>query len=373
MLKSLLENARSVVAPKRGGGAGSSPATAAAARPSPPPESPAFADIARTAFATNPERPLCLYAHVPFCRHRCTFCPFYLNLCYQDFSAHYAKLLEYEIHLTAEILGELRHTRPVHALYFGGGTPGDLEAEDLARLLRALRDQFTFTPETEVTVEGRIRDFTPAKGRAWTEAGANRFSLGLQSTDTALRRRLGRLADREEIRRVLNDLGESGAVLIVDLIYGLPGQVTGSIAEDIRFLAEETPLDGLDLYALRRFPQAPLEQAVASGRLPPFPDEAEKNALLAEGEAALRQYGFEPFSPRHWRRTPRERSLYNQCAQREADILPFGSAAGGRLGPYQISSERAYEAYIEALQNARKPVTVMRPPPATAQQPRNRE
>ncbi|MCC5840134.1 MAG: hypothetical protein JJT96_08420 [Opitutales bacterium] len=163
--------------------------------------------------------------------------------------------------------------------------------------------------------------------------------------------------------RVLHNLGENGAVVIVDLIYGLPGQEPGSVAHDIRFLAEETPVHGLDLYALRRFPEAPLEQAVANGRLPPFPDESAQAVLLAEGEAALQRFDFEPFAPRHWRRSPRERSLYNRCARRNADILPFGSAAGGRLGPYTLAAERNYEAYIDALQNRRKPVTVLLPPP----------
>jgi len=129
----------------------------------------------------------------------------------------------------------------------GGGTPSDLAAEDLAGILRAVRETFWLDPDTEVTVEGRIRDFTMEKADAWVSAGANRFSLGLQTTDIPLRRRLGRFADRGEIVSVLNGLGETGALVIVDLIYGLPGQTENAVTEDIRFVAEETGSEDTDI------------------------------------------------------------------------------------------------------------------------------
>jgi oxygen-independent coproporphyrinogen-3 oxidase len=317
---------------------------------------PRFASRAAGAFAGGAGRPLALYLHAPFCRKRCHFCPFFRNRISYGFSETYCQALIREIRLTAQILGgnEARK-RPVSAVYFGGGTPSDLEADDLAAVLGELRSRFQFTGDTEVTVEGRVRGFTREKAEAWTRAGANRFSLGIQSTDTSLRRSLGRIADRAEIAATLNTLSATGAVVIVDLIHGLPGQDPGSLVGDVRFLARETAIDGLDLYALKVFPGSPLEQSVADGTLPAFPGRSLSAEAFLQAREALAGEGFQPFTPKHWRRSRRERSVYNQLATEEADILSFGSAGGGRIGSFSLMQHAVLEDYYHAIEQGAKP------------------
>lgn len=309
-----------------------------------------FAGWGSQAFIEGADRSLCLYVHIPFCHHRCSFCPFYINRTSADFSREYAQWVDLDIRLTACEIGECRRSRAVDAIYFGGGTPSDMEPHDLAGLLKQLRREFYLTEQTEITVEGRVRGFSEEKASAWVAAGANRFSLGIQTTNTALRRQLGRLADLEEIRRTLCGIANTGALVIADLIYGLPGQSTATLIEDISFLATETPLHGLDLYQLRMFEGAPLMQAIEAGRLANLPAPPSCRIMLEAAEKALLDHGFECFSPRHWRRDLRERSLYNQLSRGgNADILPFGSAAGGRLGRHSLSNSRDYQAYQEVL------------------------
>lgn len=317
-----------------------------------------FEDLTKDAWSANCDRPLALYLHTPFCRHRCLFCPFYKNRGSSGFSSRYRDALLAEIDLTADLLGVEAKMRPVSAIYFGGGTPSDLEAEDLGEVLNGLRKHFNVKTDTEVTVEGRVRGFSAEKAQAWVAAGANRFSLGLQSTDTALRRRLGRLADRAEIRGTLDGLCESGAVVIIDLIYGLPGQERNGMKEDIRFLAEETSIDGLDLYALKVFRGSPLEKAVCRGSLPGAASLRERWELFLATDTELSGQGFEAFTPKHWRRSLRERSLYNRLATEDADILPLGSAGGGRIGRYSLMQYPVLGDYLEALGEGRKPCSV---------------
>ncbi|MGE9294731.1 MAG: radical SAM protein [Puniceicoccales bacterium] len=309
-----------------------------------------FADWAPTAFIERSDSPLCLYLHVPFCRHRCAFCPFYRNAHADGFSADYAALLHADIDRTARALGDYGKTRRVDAVFFGGGTPSDLEAKDLAGVIVALKENFLIDAETEITVEGRFRDFTTEKARAWVAAGANRFSLGLQTADVGIRRRLGRLADRDEMRSVLTNLADTGALVIVDLIYGLPGQTTKTLAEDIRFLAEETPVDGLDCYELKQFPGSPLAKMLENGRLPPAATTDERSAMFRVACDLLDAYGFDHFMEKHWRRNESERSLYNRFAKNESvDVLPFGSGAGGRLGQTSIMRDGVLVNYRQQL------------------------
>ena len=326
-----------------------------------------FADWAPEAFsaaaAVVPEAPFSLYLHVPYCSHRCSFCPFYINAGRAGFSAPYAALLSREIAGTARVLAPYFGRRKVRTVFFGGGTPSDLDLEDMSALLRQLRDQFPITDETEITVEGRVRGFTAAKAAAWVGAGANRFSIGVQSTDTTLRRRMGRLATREEVREVFEGLVASGAVAILDLIYGLPGQSPEMLAEDVRFVAEETGAHGLDLYELKQFPGSPMAAAIANGRLPAAADRAGRGRMFAAGTAALAQHGFSHFTRKHWRRSTRERSLYNRTAQGPHDLLAFGSGAGGRIGRFSFSMERDIARYEAAVLAGEKPVANVQPTP----------
>ncbi|EEO27362.1 heme anaerobic degradation radical SAM methyltransferase ChuW/HutW [Oxalobacter paraformigenes] len=325
-----------------------------------------FAEFGPQAFMARPERPLALYVHVPFCHHHCTFCPFYINQTKKNFSKEYSSLLLKEIVDTAYVLREVVDKRPVNAIYFGGGTPSDLDQDDMAAVIRALHDCFRISPDAEVTVEGRTTGFTAGKGKAWVEAGANRFSLGVQSANTVLRKKLGRISSREEVGEALNGLCESGASVVIDLMYGLPGQDIPMLLDDIRYISEETGIAGLDLYELRCFPDSPLDKAISRGKMPAMPEFNEKARMFGAAYERLYDYGFEHFSPKHWRRNARERSLYNRLAGRQTDMIPFGSAAGGRLGTIGLGTARDIGTYAEMVSRGEKPLSRITPSPLAA-------
>lgn len=336
-------------------------------RPQPPEwDGGSFAEFGAKAFMARSERPLALYIHVPFCHHHCTFCPFYINQTKKDFSKEYSSLLLKEIVDTAYVLREVVDKRSVDAIYFGGGTPSDLDRDDMAAVIRALHDCFRISPDAEVTVEGRTTGFTADKGKAWVEAGANRFSLGVQSANTALRKKLGRISSREEVGEALNGLCESGASVVIDLMYGLPGQDIPMLLDDIRYISEETGIAGLDLYELRRFPDSPLDKAINRGKMPAMPEFNEKARMFGAAYERLYDYGFEHFSPKHWRRNTRERSLYNRLAGQQTDMIPFGSAAGGRLGTIGLGTARDIGTYAEMVGRGEKPLSRITPSPISA-------
>lgn len=315
-----------------------------------------FEDFAARAYGGAAGRSLALYIHVPFCHHHCKFCPFYKNRTSKTFSPEYTALLLREIEDTAHVLRDVIRQRLVQTIYFGGGTPSDLDLEDMARLIRLLRNTFPIDADAEITVEGRVRGFTADKGKAWVEAGANRFSLGVQATDTKLRRSLGRISDREEIRENLNGLCQSGATVVVDLIYGFPGQTKEMLVEDVRFLSEETGIHGLDLYKLSMFPDSPLDKAIKAGKMPPPPELKEQARMFGAAYEALLAHGYEHFTPKHWRRSAKERSVYNRLAFGQTDMLPFGSGAGGRIGGISLGNTGVLEDYTEKVSRGEKPL-----------------
>ena len=129
----------------------------------------------------------------------------------------------------------------------GGGTPTALEAEDLHRIIKTCHELFPLANDCEFTVEGRLSYFTDDKIESCLEAGANRFSLGVQSFDTEVRRRMGRLSSKEDLIRGLEHLcSYDAAAVIIDLIFGLPGQNDENWDEDLKIVSS-LPIDGVDL------------------------------------------------------------------------------------------------------------------------------
>lgn len=268
------------------------------------------------------------YVHIPFCHNHCLFCGFYQNPWRAELSSGFVDTLIAEVAAAAR--RRLVAEGPeLEAVYLGGGTPTALAAGDLVRLIAALRRHLPLAADCEVTLEGRLHDFDLAKAQAAVAAGANRISLGVQSFDTQVRRRLGRKASREEAIAKLTELAQlEGVALVVDLMYGLPGQDAECWARDVATGAG-LPLDGLDVYALNVWPNGPLAQAIAGGKALPLPALADQARAYVEAGRALRDQGWRQISHAHYARTPLERNVYNRSVKEGAACLAFGPGAGG--------------------------------------------
>lgn len=205
----------------------------------------------------------------------------------------------------------------------GGGTPTALEADDLRRILREVKAVLPLANDCEITVEGRLSNFGPDKMEACFDGGANRFSLGVQSFNTAIRQSMGRVSTREELIAQLERLmSYNQAAVIVDLIYGFPRQTMELWLEDIA-VAQSLYLDGADCYQLNVYRQTPLGKAIEAGKMPAGADIPMQSAMFAAGVAAMQNAFYRRLSVSHWARTSRERNLYNLYVKGRAHCLAF--------------------------------------------------
>lgn len=209
------------------------------------------------------------YVHIPFCANHCLFCGFFRNAYTSRAAGEYVELLIRDIEREAEYAAA--KSEEITAIYLGGGTPSALTAAELSGLLLTLRRHLPVAADCEITVEGRISHLDDEKVVACLEAGANRFSIGVQSFDTEVRRRQGRCASREEAITFLERLKRyNGAAIVIDLMYGLPGQPLDVWQRDLATAAAIAP-DGIDLYGLNLIPGTPLFTAIQGGSLQPRP------------------------------------------------------------------------------------------------------
>ncbi len=299
------------------------------------------------------DKPRSLYIHVPFCRSRCVFCPFYANRWTDEAGGKYARTLIREIEQLADTaLGQA----PLGTVYFGGGTPSDLAPGDLATVLEVIRNRLVLKEDVEITLEGRISGHTPDLTKAAIDGGVNRFSLGVQSFDTALRRSLGRKAERRQVISFLNTLARQPAAVVIDLIFGLPGQSMQLWLEDLRCLHEETDVHGVDLYRLKSMPGSVMEEMITDGKLPRPASLTESAEMFAAGVETMQKYGWERLSIPHWRCDSLERSRYNSMVKSGADCIPIGCGAGGRVGLVRFFQTGDLGEYFKAIEEGKKPL-----------------
>ncbi len=278
--------------------------------------------------------PTVAYIHIPFCHNHCLFCGFYQNPWESSRSAPFVDILIEEIRQSAR--RELVAQGPaIEAVYFGGGTPTALAASDLARLLRTLRSELPLADDCEITLEGRVHDFGIDKAQAAVDAGVNRISLGVQSFDTLVRRRLGRKTAAEPLIGAVADLAALPDVaVVIDLMYGLPGQDDAAWLRDLE-IASNLELDGLDVYALSVWPKGPLAQAIAAGKALPLPELSDQARAYAQAGEWLARLGWRKLSHAHFGRTKLERNIYNRSVKEGAICLAFGPGAGGYAHGYR--------------------------------------
>lgn len=297
-----------------------------------------------------------IYIHIPFCDIHCQFCGFYQNPLRKFDTNTYVDYLMQEIAM--EINSTAMQSAPIHAIYFGGGTPTALAAGQLARIISYLKQFAPLAPDCEITVEGRISDFDDERIDSYIAAGANRFSIGIQTFNSQIRRRLGRETDQQQIIQTFENIARRDSVtLVCDLMFGLPNQTFETWQQDLE-IAESLPLDGVDLYSLNLLPTTPLAKGVENKRIE-LPTVADKFHFYQQGAEFLAKKGWIHLTNAHWAKTTRERNLYNFLIKQGSHFFAFGSCAGGKLGGQSFMVHRSLEQYYALLDQGKKPLMML--------------
>lgn len=179
-----------------------------------------------------------LYIHIPFCAKRCLYCDFFSSTD-MKFRESYVTAMIREMELRQEYIGK----EPLETIYFGGGTPSQLQAADFEQIFNAIYRLFDVSLCKEITLEANPDDMTPEYVSSLRSLPFNRVSMGIQSFKEEDLRFLNRRHTRDQALRAVATCKENGINNIsIDLIYGLPGQTLkeweDNLAEAIRL---ETP------------------------------------------------------------------------------------------------------------------------------------
>ena len=305
--------------------------------------------------------PLSLYIHVPFCASRCSYCDFYSTTAPATMRQRYVRALCEEI--------RLRHAEfpdaSLHTIYFGGGTPSQLQLDELATILQTIRHAYTFEDKMEVTLEANPDDVYPGWGRRLLELGINRVSLGVQSLDDAYLRLINRRHSAAQAMEAVQQLHSEGVPHIsIDLIYALPGQTLDHWVETLE-TALRLPIDHLSAYQLTYEPGTLITRQMQAATIPPSPDEEVVRQMYMHliqrtSDCGMPQYEISNFA------RPGCHSRHNSVYWTGGPYVGVGPGAHSYDGRnVRRSNEPSLSAYIENLAPTNPSTPIQQPPHQT--------
>jgi oxygen-independent coproporphyrinogen-3 oxidase len=193
---------------------------------------------------------LSFYVHIPYCIKRCGYCDFntYTPSELQDGATLEIVSNDYIDAVLCELDAAPKDTVPT--IFFGGGTPSLLPADDLGRVITAIKNRNGFTPDCEITLEANPDSVTAEKLAQYLEVGFNRISFGMQSAKPHVLAVLDRTHNPANVEKAISMARAAGFESIsVDLIYGTPGESLADWQETVS-AALALDIDHISAYAL---------------------------------------------------------------------------------------------------------------------------
>jgi len=237
---------------------------------------------------------------------------------------------------------EWRDPRPFDTVYFGGGTPSQLSAEELARVLEACRGHLTFeTPAPWVFLEANPEDVTPEACAAWRALGVRTLSLGVQSFSDETLRFLGRRHSGRQARAVGETALAAGFDTVsIDLIFGVRGQTADDWRRELEAAVALAP-QHVSCYQLTIHPDTRFGVQAKHGQLSELPED-DQATLFELTHRFLADAGWPAYEVSNFARGPAHQSRHNRKYWDHTPYLGLGPSAHSLAGPEAGSPARRW-------------------------------
>ena len=296
--------------------------------------------------------PLGLYLHIPFCRQRCDFCAFYLEIHREGRAKTFVQSLIHEIGLSAQQHGAAG--RPVQSVYFGGGTPTALASSQLIAILSEIRTHFALASDCEITVEAHPSTVSEQYLVQLLQAGVTRMSFGAESMEDSDLTRIGRPgAVRESVVAVTQARAAGFTNINLDLMYGLPSQSLESWQRTLAHCLTLAPTH-LSCYALTVEEDTRLASNIQRRRSP-APDEDLQIEMDEAAQRMLGDAGYVRYEVSNYAK-PHHACRHNLLYWTNGDYLGLGPSAQSYLDGTRFGNVADLAAYDASLAATRLPI-----------------
>ncbi len=302
--------------------------------------------------------PLGLYLHIPFCRKRCKFCYYrvYTGKNSSDVERYLAALAK-EIELYAQ--EACFQGREFDFVYFGGGTPSFISAEQLHRLIERINEHWSWSNAREVTFECEPGTLRKKKLQAIRDIGVTRLSIGIEHFDDEILESNGRAHQSPEIIRAYEWAREIGFDQInLDLIAGMVGDTDAKWKATVEKTLEMEP-DFLTIYQME-LPQNTeySRQAKGSGGTSPVADWATKRGWINYAFELFESAGYVVSSANTIVKAVKDSDFYYRSALwRGADMVGTGVASFSHVSGVHYQNADSWEGYLGPIENGSLPLS----------------
>ena len=281
-----------------------------------------------------------VYIHIPFCVRKCNYCDFLSAPATREQIVAYVGALKREIEREAIRYRDFEVT----TIFFGGGTPSLLEAQDVAELMEVLKSRYLIAEQAEITLEMNPGTATRKKLQALHQAGINRLSIGLQSANDKELRMLGRIHSFEVFLETYHNARACGFDNInIDLMSGLPGQSVNDWEHTLQTIIALEP-EHISAYSLIIEEGTEIYQNIE--RYPALPSEEEERMMYHKTKELLRKHGYERYEISNYAQKGYESKHNCVYWQRDA-YVGFGLGAASMVADMRWKNTTELSEYMQ--------------------------
>lgn len=276
-----------------------------------------------------------IYVHIPFCVRKCAYCDFLSFNADADMHNAYVNSLCKQIDAAGD-------NRPVASVYIGGGTPSSIDSKRIVEILCKLKERFVILPEAEITIEANPGTVTRESLKTYKDAGINRLSIGLQSSDDNELKLLGRIHSFSDFILAYNTAREVGFDNInVDIMTALPNQNADILNSTLDKVLSLKP-EHVSAYSLIIEEGTPFYERYGENGVMGVEDE---RALFYLCRDRLKNAGYEHYEISNFS-IPGYFSRHNTSYWTRRDYYGFGLGASSLINGHRIKNETDIEKYI---------------------------
>lgn len=283
-----------------------------------------------------------IYIHIPFCKQACHYCDFHFSTSpkYKD---ELVQALVTEIKLQKSFL----NGETVETIYFGGGTPSVLAADEIHLLINTITELHTVASDAEITLEANPDDLDVAKVKAFKQTDVNRFSIGIQSffdEDLVWMNRAHRARESETAVKRVQDAGFEN--ITADLIYGYPLLTDTKWKQNLDRIFELS-IPHISAYSMTVEPQTALAAFISKKKQPPMNDQQSAAQFMVLMQA-MAEHGFEHYEISNFA-LPGKYSKHNSNYWQGVKYLGIGPSAhsyNGEVRQWNIANNAKYTKAI---------------------------
>ena len=283
-----------------------------------------------------------LYIHLPFCQRKCNYCDFYSLTCINKIG-EYIKAICKQITIESPLYKDYE----IETIFIGGGTPSLISPDDFKLLSKTIKNCLNLTQGLEFTIEANPGTLNKEKLLAYKEAGVNRLSIGLQSTNDEELKILGRihtLKDFENSYKLARECGFDN--ISVDLMYSLPNQTFYGFKSTLEAVIELSP-EHISSYSLKIEDETPFGKIKDKLILPSEDDEYLMYIYMCD---ALNKHGYLQYEISNFAKKGNE-SRHNLKYWLSEEYIGIGPSAHSYINGKRYYYEPNLDTYLDSLKN----------------------